>query len=444
MRLPSTASLALALLAAVLCTALAAGTLQAQSATPAAPPQNAAGGEAADDIDEAKLTPTHEQTAIIKVENEQSQSLPLLTFCLDKHGNILAGVGQDKGEIRVFDADGKYLDTWAVAVKPEAIHATSDGAVYVAGSGKLLKYDGQGKLLLEADAPHAAAMRTNAAGLREQVIAQAKQRAELYARQGELYQQQIDRFQQEIDKLKAKGEDALTEVDQQRIQAYENAIKTYQRSMAAFGSYAQQNPAQEPTEEQIQQQIDNMISSKMRMASISVADGDVYVVTPASVGYGFDVWRTDLQFQNGKRIVGELRGCCGQMDAQACAQGLFVAENARYRVCRYDREGEMTCNWGQGDREGVVGFGSCCNPMNVAFGPDGDVYTAEATLGRIKRFSPSGEFLGLVGSVEVVPGCKKVSIAVNADGSRVYMLDITRNHIVMMQRKAGTAIAATN
>jgi len=71
--------------------------------------------------------------------------------------------------------------------------------------------------------------------------------------------------------------------------------------------------------------------------------------------------------------------------------------------------------------------------MNVAFGPDGAVYTAEDNTGRIKRYSPDGELLGLVGSVDLVPGCKNCSIAVNADGSRVYMLDITRGHIVRME-----------
>ncbi len=390
-----------------------------------------------------KLVATHKQAAIIKVEDDKGQALPLLTFCLDKDGNILAGVGTKTGEIRVFDPDGKYVRSWAVTVKPEAVFAASDGSVYVAGDGKLLKYDGQGKLILEADAPHAAAIKADASKLRELVIAQAKQRAEMYAKQGEIYQQAIDRFQKEIDKLNAKGEDALTDADKQRIEAYEKAIANYKRSKENFAKYAQQNPAEDLTEEQIQQQVERMVASKMKMASVSAADGDVFVVAPAFVGYGFEVWRTDDEFQNGKRIVSELRGCCGQMDAQACSNGVFVAENARYRVSRYDRAGELTCNWGESDRKGLVGFGSCCNPMNVAFGPNGDVYTAEATLGRVKRFSPTGEFLGLVGSVEIVPGCKKVSIAVNADGSRVYMLDITRTHIVMMVRKAGaTAIVA--
>ena len=79
----------------------------------------------------------------------------------------------------------------------------------------------------------------------------------------------------------------------------------------------------------------------------------------------------------------------------------------------------------------MVGFGSCCNPMNLRIGPGGEVYTAEATLGRIKRFSRDGEFLGLVGSANITPGCQHVAIAVSKTGDRVYMLDAPRHQIII-------------
>jgi sugar lactone lactonase YvrE len=74
--------------------------------------------------------------------------------------------------------------------------------------------------------------------------------------------------------------------------------------------------------------------------------------------------------------------------------------------------------------------------MNVAFGDDGSVYTAESGIGRIKRFSAEGSFIELVGQVELVPGCKKVAISISPKGDQVYMLDITRGHIVVMTRNA--------
>jgi sugar lactone lactonase YvrE len=74
--------------------------------------------------------------------------------------------------------------------------------------------------------------------------------------------------------------------------------------------------------------------------------------------------------------------------------------------------------------------------MNVTFGKNGDVYTAESNTGRIKRFTADGEFVDFIGDVKLVPGCKNVSIAVSKDGKRVFMLDITRNHVVVMDRKS--------
>lgn len=124
------------------------------------------------------------------------------------------------------------------------------------------------------------------------------------------------------------------------------------------------------------------------------------------------------------------------MDVQSNANGIFVAENSRHRVRRYDRNGSHVADWGRRSKSNVEGFGGCCNPMNLAFGADGSVYTAESTSGCIKKYSPDGKLQALIGNVKLVPGCKKVSIAVSQDGSRVYMLDITRGHIVLMQAHA--------
>jgi hypothetical protein len=192
----------------------------------------------------------------------------------------------------------------------------------------------------------------------------------------------------------------------------------------------------ELTEEQIEERVKASIQYKLAASSISATEDEVFVATRAAIGYGFDVWRMDGEFENAKTIITKLSGCCGQMDVKVNDQGVFVAENSKHRVCRYDREGELVTTWGHGDRTGLEGFGSCCNPMNVAFGPEEVVYTAEDNTGRIKRYSPEGELLGLVGSVELVPGCKNCSIAVGPGGDQVYMLDITRDHIARMDRYA--------
>jgi sugar lactone lactonase YvrE len=128
---------------------------------------------------------------------------------------------------------------------------------------------------------------------------------------------------------------------------------------------------------------------------------------------------------------------------QANDNGIYVAENTRHRVRGFSREGRQLLEFGSRERGRDDAFEGCCNPMNVAFGDDGSVYTSESGSGRIKRFSASGSFIELVGQVELVPGCKKVSIAVSPKGDQVYMLDITRGHIVVMARDSAKTAAAS-
>lgn len=384
--------------------------------------------------------PTHQQTAIIKVVDDQNSTQPLLTFCLDKTGRILAGVGSATGEIRVYDADGKYLASWKLPVVPEAINIGPDGLIYAAGKGQLLKLDAQGQILLQKESPHAAAVKANAAKLREQVLAQGKQQAESIANACTVYEKQIATLKEQIEKLTAKGEATLTDVEKQRLATTKQSLNAYEQQLKVYQQYLKTNPVKELTEEQVQQQVQRMSESKLRLSSIAVSGQDVFITCSALVGYGFEVWRTDVQFTGGEQIIGQLVGCCGQMDVRANPDGVFVAENARHRVSRYDRLGKKQLDWGQGERTGVEGFSSCCNPMNVAFGPGSEVYTAEATTGRIKRFTASGQYLGLVGQAELVPGCKNVAIAVSQDGSRVYMMDLTRTHIVLLTKKPAATV----
>ncbi|MCL4202053.1 MAG: hypothetical protein KJ000_06145 [Pirellulaceae bacterium] len=380
-------------------------------------------------------TASHVQTAIIKVTDESGQAMPLHTFCLNGDGKILAGVGAGPGQIRVYDADGNYVASWNTSIRPEAINVGPDGIVYVAGSGKVQKLDAEGNLLLEKPAPHAQQGKELEEKLRQQVIQQHKQQLEAYANYPALFRQQIAKFEEAIKQIDEKAEGERTVADENRRKLLQQQIEQYAETLKRYEEIAAQQ-SRELTDEQIQQQVQMMLDMKSKISSVSATATDVFLACQALEGYGFEVLRMNAKFEDPVKIITDLRGCCGQMDVQAGQDGVFVAENARFRVCRYDRDGEMKCEWGSREREGIDGFGSCCNPMNVAFGPDAEVYTAESTTGRIKRYNAEGELRGLVGSVEIVPGCKKVTIAVSSDGSRVYMLDMTRSHIVVMSRKA--------
>ena len=362
---------------------------------------------------------THEQIATIEVGNKSDRTMRINALCMNKEGNLLAACGSKTGEVRVFNKDGKLLDTWKVSIAPEAINVDSDGNIYLAGSGKLLKLNSKGETILTKDAPHAKSIKGNSEKIRKQVIAQMKRSSGNYERIVVMYERMLKTMKDKKEKTKK---------DESRIASYERMIKSYQKR-------ADDAKGKKLNEKDIDRQVAAMSKRKLKVSSLSANEKEIFIACSASTGYGYEVWRTDKNFEEGKVIVKGLRGCCGQMDVQCNDEGVFVAENSRHRVGHYDRDGKLVKNWGKRDRKGVEGFGSCCNPMNVAFGKKGEVYTSESNLGYIKRYSIKGEYLGFVGKVKLVPGCKNVAITVSPDGDRIYMMDLTRNHIVVMARK---------
>lgn len=387
---------------------------------------------AADAADEAEeqvvVNPTHKQTKVISTNPSDLAKASLKSFCLTPDGTVLAACLGEGGEVRLFSADGEYQTTWNLPVEPEAINVGSDGHVYVAGEGKLLRLDAEGNVLLEAGGPHIEESAERREEVKKQIVERQKQAAESFSTRTEQYEERLAGLKEEKAKLEEAGEE-LPETLDRRIANAERMLEQWQQIVTQLGGA-------ELTEEQLEAQVTASLKSAAAVASISEAAGEVFIATREAAGYGFCVWKMDHQFTSGEVIATGLRGCCGQMDVQCCENGVYVAENSRHRVFHVSTTGEELGEWGHGAREGLEGFGSCCNPMNVAFGPERTVYTAESGTGRIKRYTPQGELIELVGKVDIVPGCKKVSIAVDKTGDRVYMMDITRDHIVLMERLA--------
>jgi len=383
------------------------------------------------DLDEPKSIDrqaTHEQVATLKLQSD-GETQQINAFCLNQAGHLVAACGDSPGQIQIADEQGNILQVWNVDVKPEAVSVASDGTILVGGEGKLFRFDAEGKLLHHAASPHAESLMNDKEKVRKEAISQL-------ARSSNSLESRIVMYQQVIKQLETKAESS--ELNEQEEQMLKLLPKTLEVFVKQAESQAKDNDTEKeagPSEEAIQEQIKNLIRSKMKISSISSDDGHVFVATRDIVGYGYVVWKLNQDFSDGKVIVEGLRGCCGQMDVQCCKEGLFVAENSRHRVVRFDAEGKQTAAWGKQDRTGVNGFSSCCNPMNVCFNAANDVFTAESGTGRIKRFDADGEFVSYVGDVDLVPGCKNVSIAVSPDSDRVYMLDLTRNHIVVMQKR---------
>jgi len=194
---------------------------------------------------------------------------------------------------------------------------------------------------------------------------------------------------------------------------------------------------------------------KGKPSGITATEKDVFVCmgTGWSLRSRSSIARFDRDLNQPVTIAKDLRGCCQRLDAVAKDDVLYIAENARYRVLKCDRNGEILSKWGNQDRKNIEGFGSCCNPMNLCFGPEGALYTAESGLGRIKRYTPNGEFLGLVGYVGVerfnrrgrlAASCSNITVAVSKDASRVYVLDFKKNIIRVLAEVDASAKANLN
>ena len=402
--------------------------------------------------DDAAQSATHAQERLIKVVNGNSRD-KLTTFAVDRQGRIIAGVTGEQSLLRVFTSEGDQLAEWPLPVPPEAVNVGPKGDVYVGGAGKLLLLDSAGAVTKVCEAPNLAGAKDAAVVIQKKV--QERAQLDVAAKQQDQIRTSTKRLADLAKKiaiidreLKAIADEASTGPDfdakeeDQREQERKGLLKkraalvrlgknlktTIAATTGNRGNASGQGPAAEPQPPSI----DQLVAVQTRIASISASTKDVFFACSSSTGSGFDVWRTDLDFEQGRKVGESLRGCCGQMDVQANDNGVYVAENTKHRVSCYTREGKSVLDFGSRERGSDASFEGCCNPMNVAFGPGRSVYTAEAGSGRVKRFSADGTFMELVGAVELVPGCKKVSIAVSPKGDRVYMLDITRGHIVVM------------
>jgi len=160
---------------------------------------------------------------------------------------------------------------------------------------------------------------------------------------------------------------------------------------------------------------------------------DVFVC--ARTGTGYTIYRLGPGLDGATPVVKGLRGCCGQLDMTARDGVLYVAANSEFKVLEYDRDGKSLGSFGRTGKGPEFCFDGCCEPKNLAFGPDGSLYLAGSGKCAVSRYTADGTFLEYVGRVPGITGCVRVTLAVNQDASRVYMLDTDRNVIRVLARK---------
>lgn len=182
-----------------------------------------------------------------------------------------------------------------------------------------------------------------------------------------------------------------------------------------------------------------------KVSGLAVSDRYVFAAFGSgwSVGAKSKLFRFDLDLSHPKLLASGLRTCCQRCDLQVHDGLLYMAENGAHRVVVIDADGNVLKKWGAKSRTDPAGFGSCCNPMNLFFGDDGTLYTAESGLGRVKKYTVDGKFLGVVGTVGVsrfnrasaqAAACSNIAIACPPNGDRIYVMDFEDGRIRVLQR----------
>lgn len=386
--------------------------------TPVAPPNPA-----------ANVKTTHKLVASIDVKRTGTASLQ--TLCSDADGRVYGLVAAPKpynapvagatSEVHVFAPDGKPVTTFKVPFHGHSINCGPDGTVYVAGDGKVAKFSKDGKMAGEpAELPHVARLLQDKDELKKRAAERLKRENEMQAQSiGEAKKQ----FTEQVKRLEEKKEADRTKTEARQLDQYKALLKQYETM------------EKERKSRTVDQVMAEMTGRLRVLNGIAVSDKDVFVACGDTRGYGYAIWRLTPDLKEAKEVLTEVGGCCGQMDIQCHGPDLLVAENTKHQFARYDRDGKPMGRYGKrGADTDPACFGSCCNPMNVRAVGTGDIYTAESE-GVIKRFSPSGEFLGTVAVVTLSGGCKNVAVGASPDGNRLYFCDQPGSKFHILEKK---------
>lgn len=417
-------------------------------------------------------------TSVSEIRVAGAEGCALQTIALLPEGRVAALVARGRyaqpepgaapvSHIRIYDAAGAEAAAWTVDFTAQSLAVGPEGTLLVGGDGRIVKFGTDGEVLATLELPHLQTLTADKEGLRQRAEEQRKQQEESIADIVSQFAEQRTQLEETLAELNEKDEADLTAADKRRMARFKQQLEELDSISEQF---------RVPSVEEVIQQTMQRLRA---INTISVSGQDVYVVTGESAGYGYAVWRLDHELQDSTKVLSELRGCCGQMDVFANGDELFVAENTSHRVGRYSRDGELLGTIGQRlapqprlqvkavvklktrvaseneaeeapaegeeapEAEAEVGFGGCCNPMNVCVGRDGLVYTAESE-GIIRCFKDNGDYIGLVARAELTGGCKNVEIAVSPDANRVYFCDLPGQRILILSREEPSSETARN
>ncbi|HLJ10553.1 MAG TPA: hypothetical protein VKU82_05155 [Planctomycetaceae bacterium] len=243
---------------------------------------------------EAASSVTHKQVQVIKVPKSGGSSLQSMARKSD--GRLVALVGRSRyegiggngsgepvAEIHVFDKEGAKLQKWSLDFAGQAVGAGPDGSIFVGGNGKIAKYDADGKLVIQAELPHMAAILADKGSLTKQAEEQIESERKSIEQTKKVYAAQIKVLKSRIERLNKIDSDELTPSDKRRLKRYQDQLQAYESVKFDEGA----------SEQKIEAVIQQLIQRAMMISGVSANENDVFVVCGEQKGYGFATWRMD-------------------------------------------------------------------------------------------------------------------------------------------------------
>lgn len=325
------------------------------------------------------------------------------------------GDDETRGFVQVYNTDFELDKQFPVPFDPYSLDVDASGNMFVAGEGKIARMSRDGEIEKTVASPtmDGVDMDELKEQLKEEMIEQQKETAKSF-------KDQIDAFQEKIDEIEAIEEEERSKKQIRQLKNLKNQIKDLKSYVDDFEM------------EVDDEMIEWMLQSKSAITAVAVTQNDLFVSTAAKKGFGYEVYRMTHDLEDPEVVLEGLGGCCGQMDIHAQGDQLYVAENTKFNVGIYDREGKKLSAFGErlsGDNQG---FGSCCNPMNVLCCPNGEILTAESSIGKIKRFDAEGNLIGYIGRARIGGGCKHVAFGFNEKTNHYYVQYEDKNQICVL------------